>query len=62
VGQRLDALDVDLRPDFPGLAKVVAVKGAQRADGLVEGGGRQFALGLEVNQEVEDLSRIEIRE
>ena len=62
VGQRFDALDVDFRPDFPGLAEVVAVEGAQRADGLVEGGGRQFAIGLEVDQEVEDLPRFEIRQ
>ncbi|MEO7100789.1 MAG: hypothetical protein ABI162_15610 [Luteolibacter sp.] len=28
VGQWLDALNVDFRPDFPGLAEVVAVEGA----------------------------------
>jgi cytosine/adenosine deaminase-related metal-dependent hydrolase len=62
VGQRLDALDVDFRPDFPGLAEVVAVEGAQGADGLVEGGTGELAFGLEVDEEVEDLARIEIRE
>lgn len=62
VGQWLDALDVDFCPDFPGLAEVVAVKGAQGADGLVEGGTGEFALGLEVDEEVEDLARFEIRQ
>jgi hypothetical protein len=61
VGQRLDALDVDFRPDLPGLAEVVAVEGAQGADGLVEGGAGELAPGLEVDQEVEDLPRFEIR-
>jgi hypothetical protein len=62
VGQRLDALDVDFRPDLPGLAEVVAVKGAQGADGLVEGGACELAVGLEVNEEVEDLGRFKIRQ
>ena len=62
VGQWLDALDVDFRPDFPGLAEMVAVKGAQGADGLVEGGAGELALDLEVDEEVEDLGRFEIRE
>lgn len=55
VGQWLDALDADFRPDFPGLAEVVAVEGAQGADGLVEGGAGELAFGLEVDEEVEDL-------
>jgi hypothetical protein len=62
VGQRLDALNVDLRPDFPGLAEMVAIEGAQGADGLVEGGSGELAIGLEVDQEVEDLGRPEIRQ
>ena|GEM_PF-3593333 len=62
VGQWLDALDFDFRPDFPGLAEVVAVEGAQGADGLVEGGAGELAVGLEVDEEVEDLGRFEIRE
>ena len=41
---------------------MVAVKGAQGADSLVEGGAGQLALGLEVDEEIEDLARIEIRE
>lgn len=59
--ERLDALDADLRPDFPRLAEMVAVEGAQGADGLVERGAGELALGLEVDQEVEDLPRFEIR-
>jgi len=62
VGQWLDALDVDFRPDFPGLAEMVAVKGAQGADGLVEGGSGELAVGLEVDQEVEDAGRFEVRQ
>lgn len=61
VGQRLDALDVDFRPDLPGLAEVVAVEGAQGADRLVEGGSGELAVGLEVDEEIEDLARFEIR-
>lgn len=41
---------------------MVAVEGAQRADGLVEGGGGELAVGLEVEQEVEHLPGIEIGE
>lgn len=41
---------------------MVAVEGAQGADGLVESGAGEFAVGLEVDEEVEDLARIEIRE
>jgi hypothetical protein len=62
VGQWLDALDFDFRPDFPSLAKVVAVEGAQGADGLVKGGTGELAVGLEVDEEVENLTRFEIRE
>jgi hypothetical protein len=56
VGQGILALDLDLRPDFPGLSEMIAVKGAQGADGLVEGGGGELALGLEVDEEVEDFA------
>jgi hypothetical protein len=61
VGQRLDALDVDCRPDFPGLAEMVPIEGAQGADGLIEGGPGELAVSLEVNQEIENLGRFEIR-
>jgi hypothetical protein len=61
VGQWLDALDFDFGPDFPSLGEVVAVKGAKGADGLVEGGAGELAVDLEVNEEVEDLTRFEIR-
>ena len=36
-----------------GLAEIIAVKGAQGAGGLVEGGGGELAVALEVEQEVE---------
>jgi hypothetical protein len=36
---------------------VVAVKGAQAADGLVDCGGREFALILNVNEEVQHARR-----
>jgi hypothetical protein len=62
VGQWLDALDVDFRPDFPRLAEVVAVEGAQGADGLVEGGTGELAFGLEVDEEVKDLGGFKIGE
>jgi hypothetical protein len=61
VGQRLDARDFDFRPDLPGFSEVVAVKGAQGADGLVEGGAGELAVGLEMDEEVKNLARIEIR-
>jgi hypothetical protein len=54
------ALDFDLGPDFPGVFEMIAIEGAQRTDGLVEGGGGEFALRLEVDEEVEDLAGIEL--
>ena len=62
VGQRLLAADPDLAPDLPGFSEVVAVEGAQGADGLVEGGTGELALGLEVEEEIENLTRCEGRE
>lgn len=53
VGERFVALDVDLLPDVPFQPEVVAVEAAQCADGLVEGGGSELALVLEVHEEVE---------
>ena len=53
--QRILALEFDLRPDFPVLAKVIAIKGPQSADRLIEGGASEFALGLKMKQEVENL-------
>jgi hypothetical protein len=38
LGQWLDALDFNFSPDFPSLAEVVAVEGAEGIDGLVKGG------------------------
>ena len=55
VGQRFVALDVDLLPDVPVESEVVAVEGAQGADGLVERAGFELALVLEVDEEVEHL-------
>jgi hypothetical protein len=62
VGQRILAFDPDLRPDLPGLAEMVAVEGAQGADGLVEGGGGELAVVLEVEEEIEDPAAVEIGE
>ena len=39
---------------------MVAVEGAQGADGLVEGGWRELALVLEVDEEVEHALRREV--
>lgn len=36
---------------------MVAVKGAQAADGLIDGGGRKLAVVLDVNEEVEHARR-----
>lgn len=49
------AADFDLGPDLPFEAEVIAVKGAQGADGLVDGGAFEVAFGLEVEEEAEDL-------
>jgi hypothetical protein len=38
LGKWLDALDFNFCPDFPSLAEVVAVEGAEGTDGLVKGG------------------------
>ena len=53
------AFDFDLGPDLPFEAEVVAVKGAKSADGLVDGGASEVTSGLEVEEEVEDLSALE---
>lgn len=60
VWQGFLALDLDLCPDFPALAEVIAIEGAQGADGLVEGGTGEFSVGLKVEQKVEDLPRTEV--
>lgn len=41
---------------------MVAVEGSQGADGLVEGRAGELAVGLEVDKEVENLGRFEIRQ
>ena len=51
--ERLGALDGDLLPDVPVTPEVISVEGTQRADGLVESAGRELAVVLEVDQEVE---------
>jgi len=48
---------VDLFPDVPVETEVVAVKGAQTADGLIERRGSEFALVLEVNEEIKHARR-----
>lgn len=50
------AFNFDLAPDLPAQAEVVLVEGADGAEGLVDGAGGEVALGLEVEEEVEDLS------
>lgn len=57
MGKWLFTFDVDLFPDIPIEPEVVAVKGAQAADSLVDGGGREFAVVLDVDEEVEHASR-----
>lgn len=57
VRQRLLALDVDLFPDVPVEAEVVAVERAQAADGLIERGGGELALVLKMDEEVEHALR-----
>lgn len=51
--ERFFALDVDFFPDVPVESKMVAVEGAHAADGLIERGGGEFSLVLEVNEEIE---------
>ena len=60
VGKRFVALDVDLFPDVPVEAEVVAVEGAQRADGLVECARPELALVLKVDEEVEHALRRQV--
>lgn len=60
VRKRFFAFDFDFAPDLPFEVEVVPVKGSDRAEGLVDGGGRKIAFGLEVNQEVEDGATLQI--
>jgi len=60
MGQRFLAFERDLAPDFPSFTEVIAVEGAQGADGLVDGGGFESALDFEMDEEVEDLFSLEI--
>lgn len=62
VRKGLVALDFYFSPDLPGFAEVIAVKGAQGADRLVDGGAGEFTLVLEVKEEVENLAGVEIGE
>lgn len=57
MGKWLLTLDVNFFPDVPVETEVVAVKGAQAADGLVDGGGCELAVVLDVDEEVEYASR-----
>lgn len=59
MGQRLLAANLDLLPDVPVAAEMIAVEGAKGADSLVEGVGFEFALILQVYEEVENLLRAE---
>jgi hypothetical protein len=49
----------DLLPDLPLSPEVIAVEGAQRADGLVDGGGLELPALLQMDEEVEDLAAVE---
>lgn len=62
MGERFLTADLDLFPDVPVELEVVAVEGAQGADGLVEGAGLELAVILEVDEEVEDLFGRQFRE
>jgi len=55
VRQWLIALDLNLRPDLPRLAEMIAIKSAKCADRLIERGARKLAIALQVDEEVEDL-------
>ena len=54
---RCERLVVDLFPNVPVEAEVVAVEGAQAADGLIEGGGGELQFVLKVDEEVEHAVR-----
>ena len=41
---------------------MIAIKGPQGADGLVEGGAFEFAIVLKMGEEGEDLAAVEIRQ
>ena len=61
VGELLVAPYLDPAPALPLPAEVVAVEGAQGADGLVDGGVLELALLAQGNEEVEDLVLAELR-
>jgi hypothetical protein len=61
VRQRFFADDLDLFPDVPAEFEVAVVEVAQAGDGLVDGAALELAIGLEVDQEVEDLVGLEFR-
>ena len=52
VRERFLAFDFDLGPDLPAEPEVVAVEGAQGADGLIDRGASEVALSLKVEEEV----------
>lgn len=60
VGKRFLAFDVDLFPNIPVEPEVVAVKGAQSADGLIDGGRCELAVVLEVDEKIEHAGRWQI--
>jgi hypothetical protein len=62
VRQRFFELELDLLPGVPVATEVVAVKGAQSADRLVEGAGLELAPVLEVDEEVEHGLGLEFRQ
>jgi len=60
VGELLVAADLDLAPALPLATEVVAVEGAQGADGLVDGGVLQLPLQPQGDEEVEDFVLAEL--
>jgi hypothetical protein len=56
VGQWFFTAYFDLRPDLPAEVEVIAVEGAQGADGLVDSAPCEISLGLKVEEEVENLT------
>ena len=54
VGERFLTFDLNLRPDLPFEAEVIAVEGSQSANGLIDGGSFKVSLGLQVEEKVEN--------
>ncbi len=62
MGKGFVALDLDLLPDVPLDLKVVAVEGAQGADGLVKSAGAELAFILQDDEKIQNALGAEGRE